>query len=79
MLIDTARDGRPYFVTTPQGSLQALGTRLQDERTRLSGFEGAVRVHPRDGGPAQVIEAGNCWSTTVAQGTPQPASARCSA
>ena len=63
ILIDTARDSqggvgsasgvgekpRPFFVDTPHGRLQALGTRftvrLDGEQTFLAVYEGAVETH----------------------------------
>lgn len=49
ILIDTASDAsRPFFVDTPQGRLQALGTRFSvrfdEERTFLAVYEGAVKA-----------------------------------
>lgn len=60
ILIDTAKDRRPFFVDTAQGRLQALGTRFsvtqQQATTRLAVFEGAVEISL--GGQRQVIPAG---------------------
>lgn len=58
ILVQTAADtsplARPFVVSTPQGRLQALGTRFSVRevaaRTRLAVFEGAVRVELAAGG-----------------------------
>ncbi|QLF95006.1 FecR domain-containing protein [Pseudomonas sp. ABC1] len=61
VLIDTARDPRPFIVETEQGRLRALGTRfsvrLRDGATQLSVFQGAVEIRPHDGG-VHVVQAG---------------------
>lgn len=66
ILIDTASDTfgvgpRPFYVDTPQGRLQALGTRftvrLDGEQTFLAVYEGAVEAHNRSGSRT-VLEAG---------------------
>ncbi|WP_455821273.1 FecR domain-containing protein [Pseudomonas cerasi] len=48
ILIDTANDPRPFFVSSPQGQMQALGTRFSVEMhqgsTRLAVYNGAVEV-----------------------------------
>lgn len=59
-----AADPRPLRVTTPEGTLQPLGTVFNVRRhacsTGLAVLEGAVRVTPAgDAGAAQVIDAGN--------------------
>ncbi|MFR0689750.1 FecR domain-containing protein [Enterobacterales bacterium AE_CKDN230030158-1A_HGKHYDSX7] len=60
ILIDTARDRRPFFVDTEQGRLQALGTRFSVTRraaaTRLAVFEGAVEISLA--GQKRVVPAG---------------------
>ncbi len=52
ILVDTAPDGRPFFVQTPYGRLQALGTRFSvrrsDSAIHVAVFEGAVEIRPRD-------------------------------
>jgi len=53
---------RPFYVQTPQGHIQALGTRFnvrleEDEQTTLTLFEGQVRVEP-EGAPAELVHAG---------------------
>lgn len=68
--IETVRDphrpARPFVVTVPQGTLQALGTRFDvrlesDGNCRLVVLGGAVRVTPaRDAGAITVVEAGQC-------------------
>ncbi len=58
---DNQAPARPLLVQTPQGRATALGTRytvrLQDDRTRVAVYEGAVRVQTRRG-DAQVVPAG---------------------
>lgn len=64
--IATAADpaGRPFIVTTVDGSLQPIGTRFgvrrfEDETTtRLYVTEGAVEVRPRDSAAARRVVAG---------------------
>ncbi|QRY82407.1 FecR domain-containing protein [Pseudomonas sp. PDNC002] len=60
ILIDTAKDRRPFFVETAQGRLQALGTRFsvtqQEAATRLAVFEGAVEIALS--GQRKVVPAG---------------------
>lgn len=64
ILVDTAPDAaqRPFFVLTPQGRMQALGTRftvrLQAAETHLAVFEGAVEVRTASSGASAVISAG---------------------
>ncbi|MCY1283357.1 Protein FecR [compost metagenome] len=62
VLIDTAKDARPFVVETAQGSLRALGTRFsvlqQDDHSLLSVFEGAVEVRSADSGARRIVHAG---------------------
>ena len=64
ILIDTAADprGRPFYVETPQGRLQALGTRftvrLDGPETYLAVYGGAVKVRAAGTGVSAVIPAG---------------------
>lgn len=60
-----ASSKRPFWVHTPFGTLQALGTRfvvrLDDGRARVSVQDGAVALHPAhapDAAPAAVVRAG---------------------
>lgn len=59
---DAAAARRPFWVRTPFGAMQALGTRfvvrLGDGRARVSVQEGAVALHPADGGERVVVGAG---------------------
>ena len=53
---DTAQMGRPFLVSTPEGLVQALGTRfsvrlLDEALSRVSVFEHAVRISPANGDP----------------------------
>ncbi|MGU7773871.1 FecR domain-containing protein [Burkholderia sp. MR1-5-21] len=63
MLIDTGKDrlGRPFFIATRNGRMQALGTRFtvrQTERfTLLAVFEGRVEIRNRSG-HTEVVVAG---------------------
>lgn len=60
----TARLGsrRPFWVYTPFGRMQALGTRfvvrLDEERARVSVQEGAVELHPVDAGESALVRSG---------------------
>lgn len=63
VLIQTARDtrGRPFYVETRDGRMQALGTRFSvghdGSRTRLDVFESAVEIR-NAAGAVQRVEAG---------------------
>lgn len=56
---------RPFWVQTPFGSLQALGTRfvvrLDGRRARISVQEGAVAMHPQVRGAETVARPGESW------------------
>ena len=56
---------RPFWVQTPHGRLQALGTRflarLDERDVRVGVQEGAVALHPRLGGEPAVAAAGEQW------------------
>lgn len=53
---------RPFWVHTPFGAIQALGTRfvvrLEASRARVSVQEGAVELHPSGGGTSAIAQAG---------------------
>lgn len=55
-------DKRPFWVHTPFGALQALGTRftvrLQNGQARVGVQQGAVELHPAHGGASHVVQAG---------------------
>ncbi|MBK1615513.1 histidine kinase [Rubrivivax gelatinosus] len=57
---DPAR--RPFYVETPEGSVQALGTRftvrMLDAGVRVQVFDGAVEIRPRDGAAPRRLAAG---------------------
>lgn len=63
ILIQTAPDkhtpSRPFVVETPQGRVQALGTRftvrLDDNRTTVTVLDKAVRISPASGGESREI------------------------
>lgn len=63
VLVETAKDsaGRPFYVDTSMGRLQALGTRftvfLDGPQTRLDVFDGVVEVR-NAGGMVQRVQAG---------------------
>ncbi|KVT40077.1 FecR domain-containing protein [Burkholderia ubonensis] len=63
ILIDTGKDGqgRPFFVDTPNGRMQALGTRFTvrqtDRCTLLAVFEGRVQIRNLSG-RVEVVAAG---------------------
>ncbi|MNR82259.1 fec operon regulator FecR [compost metagenome] len=56
---------RPFWVHTPFGTMQALGTRfvvrLDDARARISVQEGAVQMHPAAGGASAIAHVGENW------------------
>lgn len=63
VLIETARDPRPFFVATAEGRLQALGTRFsvqqQATQTRLNVFDGQVAIRLSDSdNVAAIVPAG---------------------
>ncbi|MEC5319437.1 FecR domain-containing protein [Brenneria populi subsp. brevivirga] len=62
VLIETAQDTRPFFVSSAQGQMQALGTRFaveqRDETTRLSVYQGAVAVAAHQGAAPRRVDAG---------------------
>ncbi|HRN80961.1 MAG TPA: FecR domain-containing protein [Nitrosomonas europaea] len=53
---------RPFWVHTPFGRIQALGTRfvvrLEADRARISVQEGAVELHPVNGGFPVIVQSG---------------------
>lgn len=63
ILIDTGHDplGRPFFVDTANGRMQALGTRFTvrqwDDATLLAVFDGRVSIRNR-AGQTQIVSAG---------------------
>ncbi|MCO8163531.1 FecR domain-containing protein [Pseudomonas sp. 21LCFQ010] len=81
VLIDTAKDARPFFVDTAEGRLQALGTRFSVQQettdTRLSVFDGAVAIHMGNSASiAAVVNAGHERRFNREQlGTEQPVNA----
>lgn len=56
---------RPFWVLTPFGKMQALGTRfvvrLERDRARISVQEGAVELHPAGAGMSAVAYPGQSW------------------
>lgn len=73
ILIETGDDAgrssrRPFWVHTPHGRLQALGTRfvvrLDERRARLAVLEGAVALTTDGGDAAQIVHTGESrWFT----------------
>lgn len=63
VLIDTAKDARPFFIDSAHGRMRALGTRFgvkqMDSATRLNVYQGAVEVCTRESGQTEVIDAGH--------------------
>jgi transmembrane sensor len=82
VLVSTGADRRPFWVHTPFGTMQALGTRfvvrLGKERARVSVQEGAVALHPlSDGadGSSAIVRAGDSWwlsETAAVSAEPSP-------
>jgi transmembrane sensor len=80
--ITTGADGgssrRPFWVETPFGRMQALGTRfvvrLYEDRARVAVQEGAVALHPAQGDPAAlVVRAGESGWLAPQRATHAPA------
>ncbi len=65
---------RPFWVHTPFGTMQALGTRfvvrLDTARARISVQEGAVQMHPAAGGASAIANVGENWWLTDENVTP---------
>lgn len=61
VLIETARDPRPFVVDTPHGQLKALGTRfaarLENHSTELAVGDGAVEVSAARGTTSRIVGA----------------------
>lgn len=87
ILVTTGTDAgqtakRPFWVETPSGALQALGTRftvrLQGERARVAVQEGAVALHPAALGgasapPAAVLKPGEShWLAATGTAPAEP-------
>lgn len=78
IFVETAADPeavrRPFVVQSDDGRIQALGTRFgvrRDDdpgRTRVSVFEGAVRIRPRSAPAAAVVVSANEQSCFTATG-----------
>ncbi len=66
---------RPFIITTPYGTLEALGTRfivrLHDAHARIDVQDGAVRMQPKNGTP-WVVEAGNSGLLQRKNAAPAP-------
>ena len=74
IMVTTARDAarRPFIVQTAQGRLQPVGTRfavrVEEDRTQLGVFEGAVDIFPgQSPDAARRLQAGRHTSFTAAQ------------
>ncbi|CPR14419.1 FecR domain-containing protein [Brenneria goodwinii] len=77
VLIETARDPRPFFVSSAQGQMQALGTRFSVEQhndaTRLTVYEGAVEVTAGQAQTPRRVNAGQRLDFDLqGQGSLQP-------
>lgn len=64
ILVETGHgDARPFYVDTPQGRLQALGTRFlvrrEGDSTRLIVLQSAVAATPQDSSTREVVDAGH--------------------
>lgn len=64
IFIETGHDPRPFMVSSAEGRIRALGTRFsvrqQAQQTRVSVFEHAVAIRPRDSLAAeQVVDSGH--------------------
>lgn len=70
LLVTTGHDrqSRPFFIQTPQGTVQALGTRfsvrLRGDHTEIVVFEHQVRLVPEQGQPL-LLDSGQQTSMTV--------------
>lgn len=84
ILVHTAKDTsvmrRPFYVSTADGLLEALGTRFsvrrEEGRTFVAVLEGAVRIEPRSAGAfaRQILRAGEqAWFTANGVGPVMPA------
>lgn len=82
ILVTTGADAglprkRPFWVQTPFGALQALGTRfvvrLAPGRARVSVQEGAVQMHPAEATAAQMAHPGGAWWLGATGAEPAPA------
>lgn len=81
ILVTTGADAgaparRPFWVQTPFGALQALGTRfvarLEPGRARISVQEGAVQMHPAEDTAFRMASAGDAWWLGVTGARPAP-------
>lgn len=67
---------RPFWVHTPFGTMQALGTRfvvrLDSARARISVREGAVQMHPSTGSSSAIANVGENWWLADDSVTPAP-------
>lgn len=78
ILISTAPDpaGRPFFVDTAQGRIQALGTRFsvrrEDGVSSVAVFEHQVRISPIAGTPLILDAASQCTFQAHHVGPPEP-------
>ncbi|HEY0685126.1 MAG TPA: FecR domain-containing protein [Steroidobacter sp.] len=69
MLIQTGADSlaghRPFWVRTPFGTMQALGTRfnvrLEEQSARISVQEGAVELHPAGSTASTIVRGGESY------------------
>jgi len=61
----TYKDKRSFWIDTPFGTMQALGTRfvvrLEDDRARISVQDGAVQMHPAKAKESLIANVGESW------------------
>jgi transmembrane sensor len=81
ILVTTGADAgaparRPFWVQTPFGALQALGTRfvvrLEPGRARISVQEGAVQMHPAEDTASRMARPGDAWWLGATGAQPAP-------
>lgn len=80
LLLTTGKDAvRPLLVQTPQGDVQALGTRfsvrLNERACKTAVFEHAVEIRPRHGQPLRLDAGQAAHFTETGIDTPLPANA----
>ncbi|MCY1284812.1 Protein FecR [compost metagenome] len=78
IMVTTAADpaDRPFLVQTPQGLVQALGTRfsvrLEDDRAQVAVYEHRVRITPRQGAQTLLVAGQRCRFDSDGADTVEP-------